>query len=201
MEIVSSRKPALRQWAKQVRAAWDWHRLSSLLTERLRTLPEITAARDILLYLALPAEVRVEGLAEAADGDARRWYAPRCADPGRRLAIYPYTPGRTPLRPGPFGIPEPDPALAAEADPGALDAIVVPALLLSEAGDRLGYGGGYYDRFLPRRAAHCTAIGVLPDALVLPDLPRDPWDQPLDVIVTETRLLRPGSCCFRDKEV
>jgi 5-formyltetrahydrofolate cyclo-ligase len=190
-EDIPGDKPALRAWAKGRRAGMNWDALSRTLTGRLRALPEMAAARDVLLYLAMPGEVRVEDLAEGEDASTRRWYAPRCA-PGRRLAVHPYAPGTTPLRPGPFGIREPDPALAPEQDPSALDLVIVPALLLSESGDRIGHAGGYYDRFLPRLSPTCTRVGVLPDALVLPDLPRDPWDQRVDLVVTETRVLRPG---------
>ncbi len=182
-------KPALRAWAGRRRAGMDWDALSRPLVERLAALPELAAARDVLLYLAMPGEVRVEGLAEGDTGRGRRWYAPRCA-PGRRLALHPYTPGVTPLRRGPFGIREPDPEQTPEADPLTLDLVIVPALLLSERGDRLGHGGGYYDRFLPRLAPGCVAAGVLPETLVLPELPRDPWDLRLRVVVTEAQVRR-----------
>ena len=179
----------MRLWAQRRRAAVDWPAASAVLVERLRSLPEMRAARDVLLYLAMPGEVRVEALAEEDTHGSRRWYAPRCA-PERRLAVHRYMPGTTVLRRGPFGIREPDPEREPEADPLALDLVVVPALLLSARGDRLGYGGGYYDRFLPRLAPGCVTVGVLPDDLVLPDLPRDPWDRRLPVVVTEARVLR-----------
>ena len=160
---------------------------SSLLVARLAALPQFKAARDVLLYLAMVGEVNVEGL--LAFGGDHRFYVPRCA-PKRRLAVYRYVPGETSLQNvPPFGIREPDPAQTPEADPAALDLVVVPALLLSETGDRLGYGGGYYDRFLPRLSPACVTVGALPDALVTPVLPRDAWDHPLDVVVTETRVL------------
>jgi 5-formyltetrahydrofolate cyclo-ligase len=181
----------LREWAKRRRAGMDWDALSKPLVERLAALPELIAARDVLLYLAMPGEVRVEALAENAARRERRWYAPRCAA-RRRLAIHPYTPPVTALRRGPFGIREPDPGQTPEADPLTLDLVVVPALLLSERGDRLGHGGGYYDRFLPRLAPGCVTVGVLPETLVLPELPRDAWDQRLQVVVTEAQVRRCG---------
>jgi 5-formyltetrahydrofolate cyclo-ligase len=130
--------------------------------------------------------VTVEALLSSGAGEAKQFYVPRCA-PKRRLAIHPYVPGQTPLRAGPFGIREPDPAQVPEAEPGILDMVVVPAVMLSETGDRLGYGGGYYDRFLPRLPESCVRLGALPEALVRPSFPRDPWDAPLDIIVTENR--------------
>lgn len=179
-------KHSLRRWARGRRAELDRDGLSETLTSRLRALPEMEDARHVLLYLATPEELCVEALAE--DDPRRFWYAPRCA-PKRRLAVCRYVPGETPLRTGPFGIREPDPAAEPEADPALLDLVIVPALLLSERGDRLGAGGGYYDRFLPRLSPGCRCVGALPEDLVLPELPRDPWDQTLDCIVTETRTI------------
>lgn len=185
-------KLALREWAKTRRASLDMAAVAARLAVRLAALPEFARARNVLIYLALPGEVNVEELC-AQNGDGRRFYVPRCA-PRRRLAVYRFMPGETPLvSVPPFGIREPDPAAhVPETDPAVLDLLIVPALLLSERGDRLGYGGGYYDRFLPRRAPGCACVGALPDALVLPWLPRDSWDQKMDVIATETHILRPG---------
>jgi len=121
--------------------------------------------------------------------DEKQWYVPRCA-PDRRLAVHPYVPGETPLRRGPFGIREPDPEQTPEADPTVLDLVIVPALLYAPDGSRLGYGGGYYDRFLLRLRPDCVCVGLLPDEQIVPALPLDPWDKPVDIIVTPTQVIR-----------
>ncbi len=189
----STEKAQLRQTAKAIRKTLPLPALSEILCERLAALPAYRSARHILIYLAMPGEVTVELLLGLPGSEAKRFYAPRCA-PQRRLAIHSYVPGETPLRSGPFCIREPDADQVPGADPADLDMVIVPAVLLSENGDRLGYGGGYYDRFLPKLSATCLKISVLPDTLVLPLLPRDSWDVPLDTVLTETRLLvRPQS--------
>lgn len=176
-------KAALREWAKARRATLDIPTLSAVLTERLKTLPEMQKVYDRAIYLAMADEINIEGV---IDSDANAfWYAPRCS-PGRELRFYPYIPGVTPLTSGPFGIREP-----AAADPRGylmweeIDLIIVPALLLTPAGARLGYGGGYYDRFLPRLRPDCVTVGVLPAALVVSELPQDSWDIPLQIVITE----------------
>jgi 5,10-methenyltetrahydrofolate synthetase len=185
-------KPALRRWALDRRAGLDMEAQTRVLTARLAALPEFQAARHVMVYLAMPGEVRAEDVIAqvlAAEGEGRHWYAPRCA-PKRRLAVHPYTPGETPLRAGPFGIREPDPDQVAEEQPGTLDLVVVPGLLYSERGERLGYGGGYYDRFLPRLSPDCVTVVLTPDELVVPSLPADPWDVPIRVVLTPSRELR-----------
>ena len=73
------------------------------------------------------------------------------------------------------------------------EVIIVPLVAFTRSGGRLGYGGGFYDRTLERlRAKRQTiAIGFAFAAQELPDLPLEPTDQPLDVIVTETEVIRP----------
>jgi 5-formyltetrahydrofolate cyclo-ligase len=186
-------KAALRLQAKEIRATLDMPALSATLCRRIAALPEYSSAQHVLLYLAMPGEVTVEDLMIQEGSDTKQFYVPRCA-PKRRLAIHSYVTGETPLRSGPFGIREPDASQVPEATPEVLDLAIVPALLFSETRDRLGYGGGYYDRFLPKLSASCVRIGTLPEALVFPSLPCDPWDVPLDLIVTENRVLAPERC-------
>lgn len=87
-----------------------------------------------------------------------------------------------PLTTSAFGIPEPDPALS-RVDPTMLDVILVPGVAFTRAGARLGQGGGYYDRVLagPRG----FTIGVAWSFQVVDAVPTDPWDQPVDALVTE----------------
>jgi 5-formyltetrahydrofolate cyclo-ligase len=91
-----------------------------------------------------------------------------------------------PLREGPFGamVPEVD----AFFDP---EILVVPLVAFDLTGGRLGYGGGFYDRTLERlRACRATlAIGFAFDAQQADALPLEPTDQPLDMIVTESRII------------
>lgn len=176
-------KPTLRAWATARRAILDLPSLSAILRARIVALPEWERARHVLLYAALPNEIDLLPLAAHPE---KRFYLPRCA-PHRRLAVHPYRPESTALRTSRFGIREPDPATTPEGMPSDLDLVLVPALLLSERGDRLGYGGGYYDRFLPQVDGTAVTIGALPDALILPELPSDAWDVRLDRVVSESR--------------
>jgi 5-formyltetrahydrofolate cyclo-ligase len=70
-------------------------------------------------------------------------------------------------------------------DPASVDVVLVPATALTPHGDRLGQGGGWYDRFLADVDPGCTKIGVCFDAQLVEELPTEPHDVRLDVVVTE----------------
>lgn len=97
--------------------------------------------------------------------------------------------GKT-LEPGPFGTSHP-PATAAEVSPQVL---IVPLAAFDAAGNRIGYGGGFYDRSLQllRAKGAVTAIGLAFASQELPLIPAESFDQPLDLIVTdrETRFFQ-----------
>jgi 5-formyltetrahydrofolate cyclo-ligase len=106
---------------------------------------------------------------------------------GRALAFSRWTPDGA-LRDGPFGaqVPEVDDWVTPEV-------LIVPLLAFTRRGDRLGYGGGFYDRTLAalRGAGPVLAVGFAYAAQELPELPTEPTDQRLDLIVTETDVIQP----------
>lgn len=78
-------------------------------------------------------------------------------------------------------LPEDEPA----ADPRLVDVVIVPGLAFTGAGDRLGQGGGWYDRFLPQIRADCVAIGVGFGAQLVDALPTESHDVRLSAVVTD----------------
>ena len=86
---------------------------------------------------------------------------------------------------GLYGIPQP----SAATPPVLPDLVFVPLLGADENCNRLGQGAGYYDRTLTdlRSRKPIRAIGLAYDVQILPELPTDPWDAPLDAIATPTR--------------
>lgn len=89
------------------------------------------------------------------------------------------------LRPNKIGLLEPDPHACARVAPGELVAILCPGLGFSRTGQRLGMGGGFYDRFLVNCPRTTPRIGVTFTSQVLDSLPCDPHDAPVDFLATE----------------
>ena len=97
------------------------------------------------------------------------------------------------LRAGLWGIPEPTTDPVGAEGLAEAGVIVCSGLAGTPAGDRLGMGGGWFDRALGYAAADAVTVMPLNDDEVLPSLPVQPWDRRVDVLVTSTRLIsRPG---------
>lgn len=181
------RRRALSE-AEQYRAARQLQRIavrSGLLGRR----------RNIAFYLPAGGEIDVLPLLQRAHSMGRRCFLP-VLDPmtRERLWFMPWRPGER-LLGNRFGIGEP--ALGAHRRVAAskLDLILMPLVAFDDRGNRLGMGGGYYDRSLAflarrRRWRRPTLCGVAHDFQRVAALPAEPWDVPLDACVTERRLLR-----------
>ncbi len=86
------------------------------------------------------------------------------------------------LEPGAYGIPAPS---GTPEDPGLLDFVVVPGVAFTRSGQRLGQGGGYYDRFLPMVRTDCVVVGVCFAEQIVDALPAEPHDQQMSRVVTD----------------
>jgi len=181
----AERKRQLRGWALATRDA---------LSPERRARASSAAARHLLAHdVARPAAKTAAFAPIRAEADVsllfdRPYLAfPRVGPTG--LHLHWSRPEQLVPRP-PFGIPEPTPDMAvAELD--AIDLVVVPGLVFDARGGRIGYGKGYYDRLIERlrsRAPAVRCVGFAFEAQVVDAVPGEPFDQPLDGLVTEAGL-------------
>ena len=155
---------------------------SRAIGERFFHLPMVRDAARLMLFLSFGSEVDTWLLLEQAIAMGKSVVAPICLPATKELALYPISDGKEAV-PGHWGILEP-PRAGEAISPDTLDVVVVPGIAFDGAGQRVGYGGGYYDRFLPR-ADRAWKIGVCYDLQLVDSLPYAPHDVPVDVIVTE----------------
>jgi 5-formyltetrahydrofolate cyclo-ligase len=138
----------------------------------------------ILTYMPMSCEVDLTSLLESHP--QKRWALPRIIpEEDHRMVFHPYHPDRLALHP--YGMAEPDPDLPV-VPPDEVQLALVPGLAFDRMGRRLGYGGGYFDRFL--RDFRGVSLGVVFQALLLDCLPCDEHDVPVQWIVTEEGLLQ-----------
>ena len=179
-EDTAARKAALRTLLREKRAAvpvWTRNAYDRAVARRLADL--LPARGDVFFYVGTSFEIEtLDAMADRLNGGGGVC-VPLCGKDGamtaRRIRSL------TELRKGRFGLPEP-PADAPEGEPRIA---VVPGLAFSSEGDRIGWGGGYYDRWL---AAHpdCMAVGLCYEAFLMP-LPRACTDRQVGIILTERR--------------
>ena len=131
------------------------------------------------IYLSFFREAPTDGLIERLLADGHRVCCPRIEN-GNMLAVE-YGEDFTLSD---YGIREP----VGEAYQGEIDVVVVPFLAVDRQGNRLGYGGGYYDRFLETSTAKRVAFGYA--FQVVREVPTEPWDQKMDVVVTDEEIIR-----------
>lgn len=155
--------------------------------ERLLALPEVIAARAVMAFWSFGSEVATDPLIGALHERGATVALPRIED-GDLVAIG-FAPG-DPTRTTSFGAREP---LGDDAIPPAeLDVVVVPGVAFDVRGRRVGYGAGYYDRFLRRTDAFTVGLGF--DLQVVDgDVPAGAFDLPIDAVVTEERTIRPST--------
>lgn len=136
-------------------------------------------------YWPLPGEIDPRPLMAALAGRGAALALPEVIAPDAPLVFRGWSPGDA-LEPGPHGTAHP--ALSAPLLVPTL--LLVPLLAFDAKGFRLGFGGGYYDRTLDalRRGGGVVAVGLAFAAQQSPALPSEPWDQPLDLILTEEGL-------------
>jgi len=156
--------------------------------EKLIALEEFRTARAVMLYLPIPGEVDCVPVALAAWQDAKTVLVPKVGWEQRHMIPVRCRSIDDEMIEDRYGLRTPaggEPWPAEE-----IDLIVVPALAYDRQGHRLGRGGGFYDRFLAREDVKAVTCGLAFHQQVVDQVPCDPNDHPVDILVTDRQVLR-----------
>lgn len=159
---------------------------SEAITRRLLALPEMRNAHTALVFWSFGSEVDTGTLIDRLLAGGARVALPRVA--GSEVEPAGYVRG-DPLRGTNFGAMEPEGG--SQLDPSDLDLVVVPGVAFDREGNRVGYGGGFYDRLLPRLRSTARSMGVAFAVQIVQTVPTGGSDRRVDVIVTEDEVIRP----------
>ena len=162
--------------------------LGVVVAERFLALPEVDAAAVVMAFWSFGSELPTGPLLEDLHHRGTTVVLPRIVD--GELEARSYRPGDR-LSETAFGAFEP--AGGRVLDATEIDVVAVPAVAFDRQGRRVGYGGGYYDRFLPGTRAGAMHVGIGFALQLLPageDLPAGHFDRAVDVIVTERETVR-----------
>ena len=161
--------------------------LSHQIAERLFGLAPWTDARLVHLYVgSVEGEVETRAIALDALARGKRIACPRVASNPARLDHYVIR-SLEDLVESPRGLWEPDPARATPVDPAAFDLVLVPGIAFDRTGNRLGFGAGYYDRFLA--GLPTPKVGLAFSLQIADRVPHSPRDVPVDWLVTESETI------------
>jgi 5-formyltetrahydrofolate cyclo-ligase len=160
---------------------------SSEIVRRIQAHPAYQAAETVLYYMPIRSEVDVLPLLCEGLLQLKRCLLPKCIE-NYRLELRQIFNAERDTRLGMFGIREPGENSVLYADE-VISAIIIPGAAYDEAGRRIGYGKGYYDRLLSRLRKRAVTIAPAFDCQVLRGVQTDPCDVPVDFIATESRLL------------
>ena len=172
-------------------AASERERVSRGACKALMRSPEWGKATVVALYMAVRGEIDCGLLLRDAWEKGKKALLPLCsaAVPGEMRMVACSGPDR--LRPGAFGIPEPVAEEAPTEPESAPDIILVPGLAFDRQGNRLGMGGGYYDRLLARPVyAASLVVGFAYAFQIVDHLPAGKHDVPVGALCTDTSFMR-----------
>ncbi len=163
-------KTDYRLYAKELRKTLDISSLSQSLCEKIREDEYYIRAKHVMLFYPAECEIDLRDLFH----DNKNFYLPKVHND--KIFVCPLS---EKLEKSKFNIMEP---CSEPIEPELLDIIIVPALMADKNGYRLGYGGGFYDRFLPL-CKNAFKIVVVPKELFIAKLPHDEFDVKVDKVL------------------
>lgn len=187
MNQIETKQELRAQLALQRNAEKDRPAKSSAIAAKIMAMPQIETANVICCYVSFRSEVETHKLIQRLLELNKSVVVPWCQGDELRLTRIESI---NELAPRTLGLLEPAQSIRKEASrqfaPVDIEVFLVPGLAFTPAGDRLGYGRGYYDRTLAR-SPHSLKIGLALDIQVVEAISVDRFDIRLNIVVTESR--------------
>ncbi len=156
------------------------------IADRLFSEPAYREARFIYCYASLEDEADTHRIIEEALRQGKRVALPRVR--GKHRMEFCFIKSPADLRPGFLGIREPGPWCPKAPAPHSETMVLVPGVAFDRNGGRIGYGGGYYDAYLSGHA-QCIKAALAYSAQITAEVPAEPEDVNVDMIITEKELI------------
>lgn len=163
---------------------------SDIITEKLLQLDCVKNAKTIMLYLDFNNEVATDNLINKLINLGKTVASPITLKEERKLIPSQIKDLENGIQYGAYNIREPKPECSPVINIKDLDVVIVPGVAYDKNCYRLGYGGGFYDRFLENLREDAITIGIAFDLQIFNEIPKENHDAQLNYIVTESTILR-----------
>ncbi len=185
-------KSALRKKIIQERDRFSREEIfekSARIAKNLYALSVYREANAVMFFISFGSEVDTRLMVEDTIQRGKLALAPKAVPETRELIPSRIIDWMRDLEPGAYSIPEPGPGTLRPKDPEIIDLLIVPGVGFDPDGGRLGYGGGYYDRFFERLKPGVPLVALAFEMQIIPHIPLDKWDRRVDMIITEQRVI------------
>lgn len=162
---------------------------SSAVADRFLSLEEYLQADTIMAYVDFRNEVQTGDIIIDALNRGKKVVVPITDVANKKLTPSQLLNFPGDLAPGTWGILEPRPECVRPAAPEEIDLVIVPGVAFDTAGNRLGYGGGFYDRFLLNTKPGCLYAALAFEMQIRPNVYPGEYDLPIHLLITEKRIL------------
>ncbi len=156
---------------------------------QLKKFPLVQKAKNISVYVDFRNEVKTDQIIRYFLTAGKNVMVPISIPSTKEMLFSQIIDPENDLIPGNYGILEPKQDATRIINPNNLDLILVPGVAFDPHGYRIGYGGGYYDRFFSKQTKKIPSIALAFDLQIVEQLPKEPFDHPVDYILTETRII------------
>lgn len=158
---------------------------SERITARLLELDAYRNAGCVMAYIGFGSEIDTARFVAATLAQGKALVLPRVERGSRALSLHAVQDPERQLEAGVWGIRQPRAGACPEVAASRVEFVLVPGVAFTHAGDRLGYGGGFYDRLIRGFAPRPALIAAAFELQVVPELPMSETDQRVDGVITE----------------
>ncbi len=163
--------------------------LSDAVERRLFEFPPFSRATFPMFFVSFRSEILTEGMIKNSLSSGKRVAIPVTKIKEREMVPSELKDFDSELAEGAYGVPEPKPEFLRPVSPLELDFVAMPGLAFDRSGNRLGYGGGFYDRFVSRLRPGVPLVAIAFSFQLLDSVPTGEHDRKIDAIVTESETL------------
>jgi len=163
---------------------------STAIFDQLNKTEFYTEAHNVMLYVSFGSEVMTKPIIDDLLSRGKRVFIPVTVPKTKALIVSELKSYEDDLVVGHFGVMEPKEEALRPVEPSILDLVIVPGVAFDRNGYRIGYGGGYYDRFIPRLPQKTTTVSLAFDMQLIEKIPTSEYDMAVEYIITEKQFIQ-----------